>query len=130
LRRSRITFGIAPESVRGRSTFTFAVEKTFLFLAFLYVSSEIAFAALDTAKIDEITGLKGKLNEKEGVYKVTYPRSDVKVAVDGWTMPPFMGLGRRCAEIWVTPSFRRRAQRWLCCRRESELFWALSVSGP
>jgi hypothetical protein len=37
---------------------------------------------------------------------------------------------RRCAEIWVTPSFRRRAQRWLCCRRESELFWALSVSGP
>ena len=50
-------------------------------------------AALDTAKIDEITGLKGKLNEKEGVYKVTFPRSDVKVAVDGWTMPPFMGLG-------------------------------------
>jgi len=58
----------------------------------LYASSEIAFAALDTVKIDEITGLKGKLNEKEGVYKVTYPRSDVKVAVDGWTMPPFMGL--------------------------------------
>jgi len=52
------------------------------------------FAAdLDTAKIDQITGLKGKLNEKEGVYKVTWPRSDVKVAVDGWTMPPFMGLG-------------------------------------
>ncbi len=59
----------------------------------MYASSEIAFAALDTAKIDEITGLKGKLNEKEGVYKVTYSRSDVKVAVDGWTMPPFMGLG-------------------------------------
>ncbi len=50
-------------------------------------------AALDTAKIDQITGLKGKLNEKEGVYKVTFPRADVKVAVDGWTMPPFMGLG-------------------------------------
>ena len=52
-----------------------------------------ASAALDTAKIDQITGLKGKLNEKEAVYKVTWPRSDVKVAVDGWTMPPFMGLG-------------------------------------
>ena len=50
-------------------------------------------ADLDTAKIDQITGLKGKLNEKEGVYKVTFPRSDVKIAVDGWTMPPFMGLG-------------------------------------
>jgi hypothetical protein len=50
-------------------------------------------AALDTAKIDQITGLKGKMNEKEGVYKITFPRNDVKVVVDGWTMPPFMGLG-------------------------------------
>jgi hypothetical protein len=33
------------------------------------------------------------MNQKEGVYKVTFPRNDVKVAVDGWTMPPFMGLG-------------------------------------
>jgi hypothetical protein len=47
----------------------------------------------DGAKIDQLTGLKGKPNEKEGVYRVTFPRSDVKVAVDGWTMPPFMGLG-------------------------------------
>ena len=53
-----------------------------------------AFATdLDTARIDQITGLKGKMNEKEGVYKVTFPRNDVKVVVDGWTMPPFMGLG-------------------------------------
>ena len=54
---------------------------------------EMAFGALDGAKIDQITGLKGKLSEKENVYKVTFPRSDVKVAVDGWTVPPFMGLG-------------------------------------
>ena len=33
-------------------------------------------AGLDTAKIDNLTGLKGKLNEKEGVYKVTFPRDD------------------------------------------------------
>ena len=53
-----------------------------------------AFAAdFNTARIDELTGLKGKMNEKEGVYKVTFPRNDVKVVVDGWTMPPFMGLG-------------------------------------
>jgi hypothetical protein len=50
-------------------------------------------ADLNTSRIDQITGLKGKMNEKEGVYKVTFPRNDVKIAVDGWTMPPFMGLG-------------------------------------
>src|SRR5437773_4660029 len=48
---------------------------------------------LDTARIDELTGLKGKMNEKERVYKVTFPRNDVKVSVAGWEMPPFMGLG-------------------------------------
>src|SRR5437016_14647115 len=53
-----------------------------------------AFAAdLNTARIDELTGLKGKMNDKEVVYKVTFPRSDVKVVVDGWAMPPFTGLG-------------------------------------
>src|ERR671929_560186 len=48
---------------------------------------------LDTAKIEQITGMKGTYNEKENVFKVTMPRNDVKVSVDGWTMPPFMGLG-------------------------------------
>src|SRR5438876_6897983 len=50
-------------------------------------------ANLNTARIDELTGLKGKMNEKEGVYKVTFPRNDVKVSVAAWEMPPFMGLG-------------------------------------
>src|SRR6266496_2041818 len=49
-------------------------------------------AKLDLARIDEATGLKGKLNEQEGVYKVSSPRTDIKIAVEGWTMPPFMGL--------------------------------------
>jgi hypothetical protein len=69
--------------------------KTYL-LSILICCTTIAAAlaaTLDTAKIDQITGLKGKMNEKEGVYKVTFPRNDVKVVVDGWTMPPFMGLG-------------------------------------
>jgi len=59
-------------------------------IAFVYAS---VAADLNTARIDELTGLKGKMNEKEGVYKVTFPRNDVKVIVDRWTMPPFMGLG-------------------------------------
>src|SRR5438034_5318976 len=58
----------------------------------LAIASAVA-AGLDTARIDQITGLKGKMNEKEGVYRVTFPRDDVKVVVDGWKMPPFMGLG-------------------------------------
>jgi hypothetical protein len=69
------------------------MRKMILSAALYCASLSFACAALDTAKIDELTGLKGKLNEKENVYKVSFPRSDVKVVVDGWAMPPFMGLG-------------------------------------
>ena len=58
--------------------------------------SSIASAAepfkLDAAKIEEAAGAKGTLNKEEGVFKVSYPRSDVKVTVDGTPLPPFMGL--------------------------------------
>jgi len=47
---------------------------------------------LNTAAIDELTGLKGKLNEQENVYKVSSPRTDLKISVDQWETPPFMGL--------------------------------------
>jgi hypothetical protein len=68
--------------------------KTFFFVITLVCTNiNVVWAELDTAKIDQIIGLKGKFNEKEQVYKVTLPRNDVKVSVDGWTMPPFMGLG-------------------------------------
>src|SRR5438477_7033795 len=61
--------------------------------AILAATSLSVHAALDTAKIDQLTGLKGKMNQAEGVYKVTFAREDVKLSVTGWTMPPFMGLG-------------------------------------
>jgi uncharacterized protein DUF1259 len=69
--------------------------KQILIIALMFAAFNSASVAadLDTAKIGNLTGLKGKMNEKEGVYKVTFPRADVKVVVDGWTMPPFMGLG-------------------------------------
>jgi hypothetical protein len=47
---------------------------------------------LDAAQIEEAAGAKGTLNAEEGVFKVTYPRADIKVTVDGTTLPPFMGL--------------------------------------
>ena len=62
-------------------------------MALTCVLPVLAFAApLDTAKIEESTGLKGTMNEAEGVFKVSAPRTDVKVKVDEWQMPPFMGL--------------------------------------
>ncbi len=69
------------------------MKRILLVCAVACAGIHIGSAALDTAKIDQITGLKGKLSEKENVYKVTWPRTDVKVTVDGWNMPPFMGLG-------------------------------------
>src|SRR5437763_11657472 len=65
-------------------------------IAFAFLSIALAASGQDkkinTASIDELTGLKGKLNEQENVYKVSAPRADLKVSVDKWEMPPFMGL--------------------------------------
>jgi hypothetical protein len=47
---------------------------------------------LDTAAIEAAMGLKGTYNKQENVFKVSKPRDDVKVSIDHWTMPPFMGL--------------------------------------
>ena len=62
--------------------------------AFLLCAAITAASAaeLDTTTIDSITGLRGKLNSEEGVYKVSQPRNDLKLTVDNWEMPPFMGL--------------------------------------
>lgn len=47
---------------------------------------------LDTARIQQLTGGKGELNEKEGVYKVSAPRADLSVTIAGVKMTPPMGL--------------------------------------
>src|SRR5207248_4365432 len=83
----------------GQNTASFQM-KTFLTTAVILIAATLsAQSDLDTAKIDQLTGLKGKMNQAEGVYKVTFPRDDVKISVDGWTMPPFMGLGTWAAFI-------------------------------
>jgi hypothetical protein len=51
-----------------------------------------ASSSLDISKIETITSLKGSYNEEDGVFKITLPRTDVKISVDGFQMPPFMGL--------------------------------------
>ena len=49
----------------------FRMKRLLLVCAIACAKIDISWAALDGAKIDQITGLKGKLSEKENVYKVT-----------------------------------------------------------
>src|SRR5207248_845349 len=51
------------------------MKKLFFAAAVSFSVAAYGSGTLDTAKIDSLTGLKGKLNEKEGVYKVTLPRA-------------------------------------------------------
>jgi rhodanese-related sulfurtransferase len=61
-------------------------------LLMLFSVGTLAAAPLDTNRIEEITGLKGKWSAEESVFKIAQPRTDVKVSVDQWQIPPFMGL--------------------------------------
>src|SRR5205085_10420188 len=49
-------------------------------------------AKLDTAKIEQLTGLKGKLDEKEGAFKISYPRNDIDSTAAGVKLTPPLGL--------------------------------------
>ena len=51
-----------------------------------------ADTALDTAKIEQLTGAKGALSDTEGVFKVSVPRSDLAVMAAGVKLTPPMGL--------------------------------------
>ena len=59
-------------------------------IALLSVVSSVALA--DPARIEQLTGAKGKLDEKEGVFKVSVPRSDLKPVAGGVHLTPPMGL--------------------------------------
>jgi len=48
--------------------------------------------ALDTAQLEQLTGAKGQLDEKEGVFKVSVPRTDLQLTAAGVKIPPSMGL--------------------------------------
>src|SRR5690348_6379235 len=76
-----------------RPKFVFAALVGTLALASAQQTSRAQDINLDTAAIEQATGLKGQSIAEENVFKVSKPRTDVKVAVDQWTMPPFMGLG-------------------------------------
>lgn len=56
------------------------------------VSQAHAAAGFDTARIEKLTGLKGTLNGKEGVFKVSYPRADIDATAAGVKLTPPLGL--------------------------------------
>ena len=67
---------------------------TTMLIAFALLSLPGAAAknGLDTARIEQVTGLKGKWNEKEAVFKVEMPRSDLAVTAAGSKLIPPLGL--------------------------------------
>jgi Domain of Unknown Function (DUF1259) len=46
----------------------------------------------DTSSIEQLTGAKGTYNEKEKVFKVSMPRADLHLTIDGVKMNPALGL--------------------------------------
>jgi hypothetical protein len=47
---------------------------------------------LNGDNIAKLTGLSGQMNDKEGVYKVSFPRGDIKPVAAGVALTPPMGL--------------------------------------
>src|SRR6059058_139579 len=103
-------------------------------IALLTLPAAAAKSTLDTARIEQVTGLKGKWNEKEGVFKVEMPRSDLAVTAAGTKMIPPLGLtawaaftkagGRTVVmgdmvltEDQVNPGHERGARQWPASHR-------------
>ena len=55
-------------------------------------SARAAGEPLNTGRIEELTGAKGKLDEKEAAFKVSVPRADLDVRAAGVRLTPPMGL--------------------------------------
>jgi len=74
-----------------------------LVLCFICCRIAVAQEKLDTAKIEQLTGVKGELNTQEGVFKVSVPRTDLAVTTAGVKMTPPMGLTSWAAFQQVGP---------------------------
>ena len=81
-------------------TYSFRKEPSVKALRFLttplvLLLTSVAYSqnsGLDTARIEQLAGAKGQMNAKEGVFKVTVPRADLKVSALGVKLNPAMGL--------------------------------------
>lgn len=66
--------------------------------------AEPQLSGIDKDKYELLTGLKGSYNEKENVFKASFPRNDIKITVDNAQLDPFMGLTSWTAFTPVTES--------------------------
>ncbi|MCI0628771.1 MAG: DUF1259 domain-containing protein [Acidobacteria bacterium] len=73
-----------------------SLARSFILLLLLSVpcvlQAQTRSIGFNTKMIEDIIGVKGTANTEERVFKVSFPRTDVPVTVDGWVMKPFMGL--------------------------------------
>ena len=58
----------------------------------LAVAPHMQTAPLDTARIEQLTGARGRLDRESGVFKVSAPRADLSVTVGGVRLVPASGL--------------------------------------
>jgi hypothetical protein len=56
-------------------------------------SVSVLAVELDSARIEQLTGVKGALSKEEGVFKVTLARKDIGPTVSGAPIVPDQGLG-------------------------------------
>ena len=54
--------------------------------------SQARAPVFNTIVIEKSIGIKGTLDQKENVYKVSKPRANLNAAIDGWKIPPFLGI--------------------------------------
>jgi len=81
-----------------------------ILLSLVATTISTAGATLNTERIDQLIGLKGKLDEKEGAYKISFRCDDIAVSVDGWEIPAFMGLTTWASFTRATHTFGRPAR--------------------
>jgi hypothetical protein len=70
----------------------YAITTTFLALLTFPLLVSAALTDAQKAAIDKGTGAKGSYTDTEDTYRVTFPRNDIKVTVEGRAMHPFMGF--------------------------------------
>jgi Domain of Unknown Function (DUF1259) len=63
-----------------------------IFVMVSRVAPDAAGTPPNTGRIEQLTSVKGQLNEREGVFKVSLPQTDLTVTVAGVKVTPPMGL--------------------------------------
>jgi rhodanese-related sulfurtransferase len=99
-----------------------------LFAAALVLLGSLSLdaARLDTNAIQRLIGLKGTWNEKEGVFKVSAPRTNVVVQVERTTLFPFMGV-----TSWASFMEGKKAEAMVMgdlALFEDEVNWTMSAA--